>query len=97
MFAKPTEMPFFVYILRREKSPLVTFSPKGCSHTADGLPAKAGQPTLHPALLRLAAQMGCPGSSENYTNFEKIRWEQIFIMRIWQHPFENLIVDIEYI
>lgn len=61
---KPTEMSFFVYILRREKSPLDTFSPKGCSPTADRLPAKGGQSTPHLALLRQAAQMGCPGSSD---------------------------------
>lgn len=64
MFAKPTEVSFFVYILRREKSPLATFSPKGFSHTADGLPAKGGQSTPHSALPRLAAQMGLPGSSD---------------------------------
>lgn len=103
MFAKHTEIGHSLFIFWEEKNHLwLPFHPSCATTQQTVLPAKQGWSNSgHQALLRAA---GCPDgitwffrTVEGYANFEKIRCEQIFIMRIWQHPFENLVLSIEYI
>ena len=89
--------PFFIFWKEKITSGL-PFHPGGATIQQTVLPAN--KVNLNTSLS--LAEEGCPDGItwlfrpvESYASFEKIRWEQIFVMRIWQHSFENLVLIIK--